>query len=368
MDGDQDPGWRRSGEDDAALRQGNRRLTGSSPRIDWARPLPERAAVDPATFSAEIAGSDAPVVLRDQVSGWPAVTASAAGREAAARYVASFDRGQPAQVLVGPPEIGGRFFYRDDWRGFNFARERVTMTQLAGELLRIADDPAAHALYAGSAATGEHLPGWDEANPLDLPMPGAQARVWVGNATRVATHYDGSANLACVVAGRRRFLLFPPDQLANLYVGPLDNTMAGQPASLVDPDAPDLDRFPRFAEAMRHAMVADLAPGDAIYMPAFWWHNIRATGPFNILVNYWSERPDQTSPFLAMVHALMAVRDLPAHERDVWRGWFDHYVFGDAAADAADHMPEPVRGVLGAPSLARTERIRQYLLRALAGR
>ncbi|SOB87401.1 Cupin-like domain-containing protein [Sphingomonas guangdongensis] len=330
------------------------------------RPLPERGRADADAFAAIVA-ADQPVVLRGQKADWPAVAAAGQGGEAVARYIAQFDRGAPVQVMVGPAAINGRFFYRDDWAGFNFTREQVPIRALLGELLRLADTPEAPALYAGSAPTGEHLPGWAEANPLDLPLPDAVARVWIGNATRVATHYDGSANLACVVAGKRRFLLFPPDQLPNLYIGPLDRTMAGQPASLVDPDAPDLKRYPRYAEALRHAMVAELGPGDAIYMPALWWHNIQAQGPLNVLVNYWSERPGGTSPFVAMVHALMAVRDLPARERAVWRAWFDHYVFNDEAARAADYLPPAVRGVLGAAAPSRTERIRQFLLRALAG-
>jgi hypothetical protein len=335
--------------------------------IDWAGPLPERERVDAPTFAAEIVNANRPVVLRGQCADWPAVTAAQAGREPIARYIAGFDRGQPVQVMVGPPPIQGRFFYRDDWQGFNFTREQVSVRQLLGELLRLADVPNPPSLYAGSAPTGEHLPGWSDANPLTLPLPNAVARVWIGNATRVATHYDGSSNLACVVAGTRRFLLFPPDQVANLYIGPLDRTMAGQPASMVDPDAPDLERYPRFADAMSHAMVAELGPGDAIFMPALWWHNISARGPLNVLVNYWSERGDSTSPFLAMVHALMAVRDLPPAERDVWRGWFEHYVFGDNADAVADHLPPVARGVLDKPSAPRTERIRQFLLRALSG-
>ena len=34
-------------------------------------------------------------------------------------------------------------------------------------------------------------------------------------------------------------------------------------------------------------MVADLEPGDAIYIPALWWHAVQATGELNVLVNYW---------------------------------------------------------------------------------
>jgi len=327
-------------------------------------PLPERNAVDAAGFAAVLA-ADRPVVLRGQVAHWPAVAAARESPVAAANHLASFDRGRPVNVMVGPPEIRGRFFYRDDMAGFNYRTEEVPVRALLGELLRLADDPAAPSIYAGSAPAIEHLPGWREANPLPVDLAGSEPRVWIGNATRVSTHYDGSPNLACVVAGRRRFLLFPPEQLPNLYVGPLDRTMAGQASSMVDPDAPDLHRYPRFAEAMAHAMVAELAPGDAIFMPALWWHNVRADGPFNVLVNYWGERQDAQSPFLAMVHAIMAVRDLPERERVVWRGWFDHYVFNGAEASVR-YLPEGARGVLGAPGPARTARIRDYLARALS--
>jgi len=336
--------------------------------VDWARPLAERDRVDAATFDAEILASGEPVVLRGQVSNWPAVVAASAGRESMARYIAQFDCGAPVQVMAGKPEIGGRFFYDASVQGFNFHRRMAPLRILLAELLRFANDPAAPALYAGSAPTGQLLPGWSEANSLDLTLPGAKARVWIGNATRVSTHYDGSANVACVVAGRRRFLLFPPEQLENLYVGPLEHTLAGQPVSMVDPDAPDLNRYPRFAEAMRHALVAELGPGDAIFIPALWWHNVHASEPFNVLVNYWGENSDATSPFTAMIHALMAVRDLPPRERAMWRKWFDHYVFDDAAGGVADHLPEAARGVLGPAAPSRTDRIRQYLVHSLGTR
>jgi hypothetical protein len=118
---------------------------------------------------------------------------------------------------------------------------------------------------------------------------------------------------------------------------------------------------------MDHALVAELEPGDAIFMPALWWHNVRADGPLNILVNYWAERDDAQSPFLAMVHAMMAVRDLPVRERAAWRDWFDYYVFEGEGREAA-HLPEAARGVLGPASTERSARIRDYLVRALTRR
>lgn len=328
--------------------------------------IAERGAVDRATFLREVATRYEPVVLRGQVADWPAVAAGKAGPRAIADYVAGFDGGAPLEVMIGHPDIGGRFFYTDDLSGFNFTRQRVPLPNLVAELLRLAEsgETAPHVIYANAAAAPAHSPGWVEANRLDLPVD-ATARLWIGNANRVATHYDMSPNLACVVAGRRRFTLFPPDQLANLYIGPLDHTLAGPPVSMVDPEAPDLDRYPRFAHAWAVAQSADLMPGDAIFIPKLWWHHVRALDPFNMLVNYWWAEREAASPFLALVHAVMAVRDLPDAEREAWRGWFGHFVFDDDAPHAADHLPQQFRTVLDVPSAERSERIRRFLIGSL---
>ena len=333
-------------------------------------PLPgliaERVAVDADTFLREVAGASMPVVLRGQVADWPAIAAGRAGPRAMADYIARFGGGEPVDTMIGPPRIEGRFFYSPDWTGFNFVRQKVPLPGLMAELLRLAEggDPAPHAIYANAAAAATHFPGWSEANRLDLPIA-ATARLWIGNAVAVATHYDASPNIACVVAGHRRFTLFPPEQLANLYIGPLDHTIAGPPVSMVDPDAPDWDRYPRFAEAWRAAQIAELGPGDAIFIPALWWHHVRSRDRMNVLVNYWWGEGDSASPFLALVHAIMAVRDRPSAERQAWRSWFDHLVFDDAAGAAGAHLPEAVRTVLGAPGDERRQRIQRFLIASL---
>jgi hypothetical protein len=330
----------------------------------------ERGAVDAATFRSEVASGHVPVLLRGQVAHWRAVAAAKQGDRAIAEYLAGFGGGKPLEVLIGPPEIGGRFFYRDDMAGFNFQRQHVPLPNLMGELLKLAEQDVAppHAIYANAAAAPEHLPGWAEANPLDLPPADAVPRLWIGNATQVATHFDASPNLAVCVAGRRRFTLFPPEQVANLYLGPLDNTLAGPPNSMVDPDAPDLERYPRFTEALTHAQVAEMEPGDALFIPAIWWHHVRAFDRINVLVNYWWAYDSSATPFVALVHALMSVRDLPPEQKLAWRAWFDHLVFGDDADRAAAHLPAHAQGVMGPPSRERTEKIRHYLLMTLSGR
>lgn len=330
----------------------------------------ERSAVDGETFAREVVNGYRPVILRGQVRQWAAVQAGARGGRAMAEYLARFGGGRPLEVMIGAPEIAGRFFYNDDLSGFNFHRQQVPLGQLLGELLRFAEQDVAepHALYANAATAPEHLPGWDADNALDLPTGDAPARLWIGNATQVATHYDQSNNVACVVHGRRRFTLFPPEQVANLYIGPLDNTLAGPPSSMVDPDAPDLARYPRFEQALAHAQMAELEPGDAIFIPAIWWHHVRALDRLNVLVNYWWTAEANASPFGALIHALMSIRDLPESEKAAWRSWFDHYVFAPDAGEAAAHLPEPARGILAAGSPARTERMRAFLIRMLGGR
>ena len=89
--------------------------------------------------------------------------------------------------------------------------------------------------------------------------------------------------------------LFPSGQIKNLYVGPLDFTLSGQAISLVDFHAPDFERFPRFKLALQHAQVAELEPGDAIYIPSLWFHHVESFDPLSILMNYWW-RPHDAYP------------------------------------------------------------------------
>lgn len=320
---------------------------------------------DPAEALAAAARAGQPLVFRGLVADWPLVEAGRSGPGEAFAHLARFDSCEGAKTMLGAPELEGRFFYADDMLGYNFAVKKLGLAEVFAQILALAERSDPPAIYAGSNPVDTFLPGFSRANALPLPIPEAQARVWVGNASHVAPHFDISENIAAVALGRRRVTLFPPHQTANLYVGPLDVTIAGQPVSMVDIRTPDLVRYPRYAEAMEHTVEAELGPGDAIYMPSMWWHCIEATDPANILVNYWYNAPVNSSPFAALVHAMLAVRDLPAPEKEAWAHWFDHFVFAPDAADAAAHLPPHARGVSGAPNPARAQGVRAFVLRAL---
>lgn len=309
----------------------------------------ELTGLDPQALPDELLGSTEPVVVRGLVAHWPVVQAAQLPGGVPA-YLRQFDRGATVGAWYGQPEIDGRFDYNADLTGFNFAREMVRFGTVLDTLERHRDDAHPPALYVGSTTIDACLPGFRAENDLPLDHLQPLASLWIGNRARVAAHQDLPDNLACVAAGHRRFTLLPPDEVGNLYIGPLENTLAGQPTSLVDFKQPDLKRFPKFAEALKRAQVADLGPGDAIFIPSMWWHHVEALDPFNLLVNYWwRESPDHMdSPTAALLLAIMTVRDLPPAQRDAWRNLFDHYVF-DASADTAAHLPPAARQILNSP-------------------
>ena len=330
-------------------------------------PVEEIAPPDRVRFDAEYRPLFRPFVIRGMARDWPTVEHSTAANDVL-MIIEALDTGAPTDIMVAAPEVAGRFFYSPDGAGFNFQRQRGSLTQLARLLREIANDPDPPGVYAGATTAHDHLPGFEEQHPFPLadPAQGATTRVWLGNATQVATHFDLSDNFAVVALGTRRFTLFPPEAVNDLYVGPLDTTLAGQPVSMVDPLDPDLARYPRFENALAHAQFAELEPGDAIYIPTLWWHHVAASAPINLLVNYWHNNAPHGGGFLALVHAIMAIRDQPQPQRNAWRAWFEHMVFAADAPQSADHLPPSARGVTGPPSPERDTRMRQFIAQVLS--
>lgn len=328
--------------------------------------IPEVTVASPAELDAHLCAASGPFVVRGLVADWPLVEAGRGSARAARDYLLSRHADRKFTVSVAGPESGGRLFY-DDAMGMNFRTMQAGLPEIFARIDSFEALAAAHAIYLASIDVHEYFPGLHEANHVDLGDRAALASIWIGTRTRIAAHNDFPHNLACVAVGRRRFTLFPPDQFRNLYLGPVDNTPAGRAVSMVDFHAPDLDRHPRFAEALRHGQVTELDAGDALYIPSMWWHHVEGLAPFNILVNYWwRESPRWLGqPQDALNHAMMAIRDLPAEEKSYWRDLFDYYVF-ENGEDVVAHIPEPARGVLAPLTAESAGRIRAFLLRALS--
>lgn len=304
-----------------------------------------RAIAGPADFLRDVVMPCRPLVLRDLVRHWPlAKQDGAAGLRA---YLGRFDAGLNTEAFFGAPAIGGRYYYADDLKGFNFQRHPMALGAALDTMLAHLDQPGAQSVYVGSLPANAYLPGLAADNAMAL-LPGVEPRLWLGHASTVSFHYDTADNLACVVAGTRRFTLYDPTLIDSLYVGPIDNTLAGQPVSLAASAPQDGARYPKFAAVRDQALVAELAAGDALYLPKLWWHQVEATAPFNALVNYWWDAfaagPD--APNTAMLLAMIAIAERPAPERRAWKALFDHYVFREGGHPLA-HLPPESHGILG---------------------
>ncbi|WNO54302.1 cupin-like domain-containing protein [Stakelama saccharophila] len=325
----------------------------------------ERQIADVAQLDAVLREAGEPFVVRGLVSDWPLVAAGKQSPRAARRYLLDHARAMKFTVSAGAPGTDGRMFY-DAAMGMNFRTLQAPLPEIFARIDAQEGRADAHPIYLASIDMHRFFSGLAEENRVDLGERKSLDGIWIGTPTRIAAHNDFPDNLACVAVGRRRFTLFPPDQFRNLYLGPIDNTPAGRAISMVDFHNPDFERFPKFREALDHALVAEMEPGDALHIPSMWWHHVEGLSSFNVLVNYWWRDTPRWlgQPQNALNLALMAIRDLPQAEKEHWRDLFDHYVFRNRPEDV-EHIPEDARSVLAPLTPESAERIRGFLLRQL---
>ena len=313
-------------------------------------------------------GNAAPVVVRGLVDHWPAVAQAKTSQAGYVDLIARQASSKPLTAFSIEAEHQGRIFYNDRFDGFNFSRMQLTLQQALAQFDALAQQASPDTLYIGSTNVDHWLPEFGQANVLNIDLPNPTVSLWMSNHSVVAPHFDFPCNLACVVSGTREFTLFPPDQLPNLYIGPLDLTPAGQPISLVNLQDPDLKRFPRFKIAEAQGLKAELSPGDAILIPSMWWHQVEATGQLNTLINYWwrdrASADTHGPPLAALQHAMLAFKDLAPSQKQAWQALLDYYVFNQDPAQF-DHIPETARGILNPIDQTLGKAIRSTIRRLL---
>lgn len=325
--------------------------------------IPEYSKLSPQQFFDEIVPQQRPVVMRGFASHWPLVAAAQQSARDFCNYLLQFYQGKKARIFVAPPAANKRFFYNEDFTDVNYLSGEERIDLFLRRLLELADREVYPAISMQNSLPSDLLPGLINENPSDF-FPDTEPRLWVGNEGIVSAHYDGSDNVACVVAGRRHFVFFPPDQTGNLYPGSLNFTPAGAPTSMVDLHNPDFDRYPKFKIALANAYAAELKPGDAIFIPLLWWHHVESLEKVNALMNYWwngssAKNAISPSPIDSLNIALLAMRDLTPQQRNAWRNMFDHYLFKQGV-DPASYIPDHLQHLLGKLSAEDVRAIKDY--------
>lgn len=133
---------------------------------------------------------------------------------------------------------------------------------------------------------------WSRENPVGAELFLAPAGTGYGT-----LHYDGHSVFVgtCQYFGRKLWWLCPPEQSEYLY--PMKSRFFH--VSPLDPFAPDYGQFPLFVKARPY--VVTLEPGDAMFVPASWWHVTHAVTPniativrivnqYNVVPHLWAFR------------------------------------------------------------------------------
>jgi hypothetical protein len=136
---------------------------------------------------------------------------------------------------------------------------------------------------------------------LGLTQSASPLNLWVGPGGHVeCLHYDPTDGTLIQLHGAKRVVLFPPEQTANLYPYPfylhLRHGMRIRSwFSQVYPDRPDFQAFPRLQQALHHRYELVLEQGEALYIPAGWWHEVTALGNEMVcsLNRFWRVQPAQ---------------------------------------------------------------------------
>ena len=310
--------------------------------------------------------SGRPFIVRQLHSEWILVKKGKESETELKKYLHECSLKRDFVYAIGEPEQNGKIFYNKDM-GVNFVERKAALKTVLGYFDEIREAEEDVALYLSSLEIHKYFENLLTETPSYLNENQYRAGLWIGNKIQVPLHNDFPNNVACVIGGRRKFTLIPPNQLENLYVGPIDFTPAGRAVSMVDLQNPDLDKYPKFASALEHALTAELSPGDVIYIPSMWWHAVEGLDDFNVMLNFWwRENPTFLGgPDAAMKLAIATIRDLPHPEKQHWKQLFEYYVFNNSEDNTA-HIPEKSRGVLGRINSDLARKIKSYLLEVLS--
>ncbi len=327
---------------------------------------------------ADMMAKGRPLLLKGAMADKPIVQAAMQSRAESMQYLKRYHAGGDSDPMgrkllayVVDADQKGCFHYNENMTTMNFRSEYFTLNDFFDAINEAATQSNPPSFYIGSTDVNSYFPALIDADTLlDInpifqkytPMVG----IWMGNRTVASAHFDMSNNVAACVAGKRRFTLFPPDQIANLYPGPLSPTPGGQIVSTVDFENPDFDRHANFANALKTAQVADMEAGDVLIYPALWWHRVEALDDFNILINYWWNETAMhlDDPMNTLLHAMMSLRERPSYEKSAWRAIFEYYIFGDAQNNI-QHLPPQAHGPLGTLNHNEMRRMRGMLLQKL---
>lgn len=248
------------------------------------RPIPEADGATPLGLRAAVRDGRA-VLCRGLVSHWPALTKWKPQQLAA-------DHGDSVVRALMQLPASGVLFPADQ----QHYERTLPFAEFLKAMLSAAPDAPCYLAYKRAH---EIFPStdYDFASLLGDLDTDSDTRAWIGSAgTRSMLHSDLKDNLFVQVWGTKHVVLLPWRDSRSAYPFP-DNVVNSQ----IDLADVDLERYPRMARAALYA--GTVHPGDLLFIPRGWWHDLRASTP-SVSLNHWFGAPLGLRDYLGLIGGL----------------------------------------------------------------
>lgn len=249
-------------------------------RIDISR-------IDPAEFAATYrSGEGRPVVITGALDGVAPCTLE---------WITSM---LPAAPL--PARFYGRDHFKkpkSEWKKYS-----EIIQVLPADYARMLASRRAHQdnIYMAQVAIGESRlgdivrPAVDRIGERTGLVAAIDLNLWWGPGGHTEPlHFDSGDGTLIQLHGTKRAALFAPSQTRNLYPFPISRKGIAPWISQVYLDRPDFERFPRLKDALPHRVDVVLQPGEVLFIPANWWHEVSSVADTYIcsLNRFWKVAP-----------------------------------------------------------------------------
>ncbi|NJA08167.1 MULTISPECIES: cupin-like domain-containing protein [Methylomonas] len=124
-------------------------------------------------------------------------------------------------------------------------------------------------------------------------IPEASLNLWLGASGHVEPmHFDPGDGTLIMMHGEKRVVLYPPKQSKHLYPFGFYDVLPFW-VSQVNSLAPDLDAYPDFSKAAADRFEVVLSPGQLLFIPTQWWHEVIAQGEGYVCScnHFWKVKP-----------------------------------------------------------------------------